>query len=431
MGAKLKDWCPSTDISLILTIGGLLLCNLSGCTPASQDTTPAQRVPALGPTSAMPPTATEHGFTTEAPLATALPAMTPTPQELLEGPVVAFTAVDANGNGYVLVVDMSRSLTRRLSWGDDIPIAVDWQSDGCGLNITLATASGIELVTGDLEANNLRTVFVGGHRMDGSFATWPVLAPDRKWVAYTSLSGEQGFAGSEFQNIEVIAAGNPSQPSILTANGGAWLAAWSHEGQRLAYSDDDPAGVAQLYHSNPDGSDRVQMTNFTGRGVTIGAIQWSPSDDMLAVAVYDHEEVGSLWLVSANGITRLKAKVEGGNRITDQFWWSEDGGSLAFYTQRSHELGARDDAIYWIDAATGNVDHVLEAAKAPDRHITQPFPVGDIRIVGFIGNESFFFYNAAHESFEQKEYPIELADLTGPARVAPVRFEGEAACQSK
>jgi len=61
---------------------------------------------------------------------------------------------------------------------------------------------------------------------------------------------------------------------------------WSPDGTRLAYSDYDVAGVAQLYHSHPDGSDRRQVTTFTTSGLDIGAIKWSPDGRFLACATY-------------------------------------------------------------------------------------------------------------------------------------------------
>jgi Tol biopolymer transport system component len=366
------------------------------------------------------------------PLSTATLTLTPTPanspEETFTGPLVAFTASDESSQSYILILDLSTGSTRRLQMGTDVPINVSWRPDGCGIDITLTTLSGIQLITGDLELTKPQTVFSGGKRVDGGFATWPVLSPDGKRVAYTVLSGVQSYIGSEFQDIEVITVNRQDDPSVLTSRGGAWSAAWSPNSDRLAYSDYDDSGVAQLFQSDPEGGGKTQLTRFTAAGTRIGAVEWSPLGNMIAFLSYDGISRESLWMVSIDGEKQLSVEAEGGNLGTDAIWWSEDGGVLVFYTQRSHEQGAQDDVIYWINTS-GQVTRTLEARETPLGRIAQPFPAGGTQFIGLVGATGIIVYDSVTGAFSEHSYEIDWQDLTGQAYAAPPKFLGESNCQ--
>ncbi|MBN1889887.1 MAG: PD40 domain-containing protein, partial [Thermoflexales bacterium] len=301
--------------------------------------------------------------------------------------------------------------------------SIAWSPDGCQLHLGV----GNSIFITDLHGNVLQKVSVNSPREKGVYMGSGSLSLSltNEWIAYTVLSGYQKYSGAEFQNIEVVAVDSQTMPFVLTTRGGAGMAAWSPNGERLAYSDYDAAGVAQLYHSNPDGSDRVQLTHFTEPGTTIGMIRWSPAGKALTFAVYLDDETGSLWIASAGGTTQLKTAAESGNPITDEFWWDEDGQRLAFHTERSYE---GDHAIYWIDAIHGQVVHLLQASETPPGAIVQPFPFKGIQTMGFVGSKGLIFYDMSTGATNEKEYAVDWNDLTGPVRAAPGAFQGEVNC---
>ena len=282
---------------------------ISSPIPTQQPVVTFTKTPSKSNTQQPRPTSTRTLSPVEGPSVSASPTSITSPQSPFRGPLVAFTASDAAGAGYILILDLTTDSTRQFQWTGDVLSMADWWADGCGLNVFLATSSGVELVSTNLKDNESREVFSGGERSDGGYTTWPVLSPDQKWVAYTVLSGQQEYIGAEFQNIEIVAVENQTRPIVLTKSGGAWKAAWSPDGQDLAYSDYDASGVTQLYRSKPDGSERVPLTHFTVGGIRIGPARWSPLGDKIVFAVYEDTGPGSVWIASADGSEQIKASV--------------------------------------------------------------------------------------------------------------------------
>ena len=413
-------WHQSILAFLLL---GLVACSNSYLGKSLDQVTPA---PTLRSTRG--PTLAKSATPTQLPSATkASPAQTNTPMPSLQGPFVAFAATEATGKDYALILDLGTGLVRKLSWNSHTPMQSKWRSDGCELDVTVATASSIELISTDLSNQRSETIFSGGRRSDGGFLTWPVVDPEGKWIAYTVLSGEQTYAGAEFQNIEVVAIGNPASPSVLTTHGGASKAAWSPNDERLSYSDYDAAGVNQLYVARPDGKEKSQLTHFTVTGTIISTIQWSPIGNAIAFATRDNNRLGSLWIVATDGSKLTKATTKDASESVEKIWWSEDGQIITAY-MRSASGEAHKDAVYWINPADGRILRTLEASDTPDKYISQPLPVGGVQVVGFVGDKRIIFYDMKTGRFEEKQYAIDWADLTGPAQASPATFQGEAAC---
>jgi WD40 repeat protein len=423
---------------LLTTFGSLVLAGvilaLSACTTTSVYVSITPHSQVITPMIPVAPTLIKTVGPTETPTILVSPTFTATStlEPSLAGPLIAFVASDAAANGYLLILDRNTGMTRRFQWGDEAPANVEWWSNGCGLNVTLATPSGAALVSVGLQSSKAENVFVGEKHLGDGFVAWPILSPDRKWVAYTVLSGKQQYIGAEFQNIEVIDVKNPAQPFVLTNRGGAWKAAWSPRGEYIAYSDYDSSGIAQVYRSRADGSDMVQLTHFTTRGTTIGAARWSPHNDKIVIAAYESDGTGSVWIIFADGSKPIKVKAAGTILKTDDFWWSENGQLFAFYVPKNSKQGIQDDAIYWINAANGNVEHALPATAMPGGYISQPFPVGGPEVIGFVRHDGFLFYDLASDTLSKRDYSdVELDDLTGPVVAAPVSFRGEASCRNQ
>lgn len=279
-------------------------------------------------------------------------------------------------------------------------IRVAWSPDGCQLHATVTTGKDIRLLSVDLAGQVLQELFVGGSNVDGGWQTSPALSPTGEWVAYAVWSGERYRIGAEFQDIEVVAVGEQANRFSLTERGGAWVwgAAWSPDGARLAFSDYDKAGIAQVYHSRPDGSDRYQLTRFTTPGLKIGAIKWSLDGHALAFATYYDDGLGGLWIVSSDGRDLRPMIVDSTSPIEeDWLWWSTDGNTLIAGT-RGYVLA---DGLYWFDVGTGEILHTLSASETPYEGVAVPFPIADVQKVGFMaGDNNFYQYNLVDSSIE-------------------------------
>jgi Tol biopolymer transport system component len=256
-------------------------------------------------------------------------------------------------------------------------------------------------------------------------------------MAYIAFSGEQYYAGSEFQNIGVMSL-DYTQQFTLTTRGGAWYPAWSPDGLRLAYSDYDASGVGQVYISNQDGTDRVRLTDFTKIGTRIGVIRWSHDGSAIAFAAYHADEpgyfyhpdeTGSLWIVSADGIERQQVNTESNVTVVyDNLWWSQDNKHLIFYAAAPDNQGGESDALYWVDVTSSNMSHILPGSETPDGLIVLPFLV-DSQAVGFIGD-----YNNLYLYDTTAQVALPLASLGSSrllhrVRMGPPTFPGEAQCE--
>jgi len=101
-------------------------------------------------------------------------------------------------------------------------------------------------------------------------------------------------------------------------------AAWSPDGQRIAYAGGtDPSGPSDAYIARKDGSEARKLLTMQ-KGRIIG-IRWSPDGKVLRLSLVQSDSC-SLWDVSVDGsnLHRVKFFSEGDRDVCD-FLWTPDG----------------------------------------------------------------------------------------------------------
>lgn len=264
----------------------------------------------------------------------------------------------------------------------------------------VTTGQDIRLFDLDLANGTEQEVFIGGEDANGNWRTYPLLSPDRKWVAYIVWSGELKPSGdTEFQDVEVIAVNERTRPFRLTKRGGAGGRIWSPDSQYLAYSDYDEAGNSQLYLSRPDGSDRHQLTHFTTSEFIVDGIDWSPDGQRLSFDVVDLDDnLQETWVIHSDGSDLRMLTLDDGKPVPGSgLLWSTDSRTLVV-----HAWGYESaDGLYWFSLDTGKVDHVFHDVKAPSKHIAFPFLISDVQTIGFLGGDyDFYSYNLADDTYK-------------------------------
>ena len=119
-------------------------------------------------------------------------------------------------------------------------------------------------------------------------------SPDYDWIWFWHVDGrpydEMGPESRyEVQDIYIISSDVKLGPFKITRNGGGWLAEWSPDGEKIAFTDYDSSGTAQVYVSTIKGQDYARVTNFDKPstfdelGTDIDLIDWSPDGKHLAI----------------------------------------------------------------------------------------------------------------------------------------------------
>ncbi|GJM42114.1 MAG: hypothetical protein DHS20C20_23960 [Ardenticatenaceae bacterium] len=357
----------------------------------------------------------------------------------LQGPLIAFDAVDAEtGQDAILIVDTTTGLSREISsqqLGGTI-VGFDWSANGCNLVVALHNSSNVQFVQTDLEGNIIASASqpIPRNTDVGSRYGW-TMSSTQEWIAFLVGTGEdeEGF-GFEFKDIWTVRNGEESAtPIALTQNGYTPSPAWSPNGERLAFSNYDSAGILQLYHAASDGSDLIQLTHFSEPIARIQGVRWSPDGQWLTFAVYNTVNPlapgeSNLWSVNTNGHAQQQANL-GEYIVRQPSWWSADSASYSAYVElwsTESSLGFQGGKIVWVNPQTGVVTDEFTPRGINFEHV---FPVGGNNIIGFLGS-AFTMYERKSESIisisESPFGPLYARTIT--PIIGPYDFPGESNC---
>src|SRR5713101_2804047 len=116
---------------------------------------------------------------------------------------------------------------------------------------------------------------------------------------------------------------------------------WSPDGSRLAFSDSDQSGGAQVYLINADGTQRIQLTHFP-RGQMATEPSWSPDGTLIAFTLFrssgaragssDIDAIrpdGSQLSVLLANVKEQSNNVGNGNGYLEPAW-APDGSTIAY-----------------------------------------------------------------------------------------------------
>lgn len=348
---------------------------------------------------------------------------------LLEGPLVGFRGYDSQGD-FVLVLDFGNDSSRIVRNEVDHPFGQLWFYNGC---LIYTSKSLIDLYGNvvwqqpDLDWEILLS-------REEAYNKVSLLSPNRQWLAYDILYGEQFFEDSEFSDLGIVDLSDSTNPLILTNDGRAHTFAWSMDSKWLAYKHVDENGIPQLFRTSPDGSKQEQLTSLSEK-IGIGYIVWSPDGRYIAYAAYKSEdkgESGDGWIDIVDTETLDSYRIQpnadnfGGVR-DDAIWWSLDGKQLVF-SGRDWQDSAAETQIYWVDVAQKSIKDSFYASDISEGSIEEVYAVGSVEQILFRANNSYYLLHVADKNYEPVSFDLSSVGQLIESESAPFNFPGEKMC---
>ncbi len=350
---------------------------------------------------------------------------------LLIGPLVGFRGYDSQGD-LLAILDLSNNSTRIIRSDIDHPFGKLWFNSGC----EIITANG----TVDLHGSTVwqRPSLDWDILLpdEGAYSKINLVSPDRQWLAYDILYGEQFFESTEFSDLGIVSLTDPSNPVFLTTDGRANTFAWSTDSAWIAYKHVDENGFPQLFRSSPDGRNLEQLTFHTER-VGIGYIVWSPDGRYIAYAGYqskDDGETGIGWVDILDTQTlhlyrALPTTDDFGGVHQNEIWWSLDGTQLVF-SGRNWQNSADTTQIYWIDVQNSSIIDSYFASAVPEGRIEEVYAVSSVDQILFGTNGNFYLLNVIDKSYRQIPFNTGAIGQRYDSESAPFDFPGEKNCHN-
>ena len=175
--------------------------------------------------------------------------------------------VNADGTNVKQVSPAEALVSPAGGWGGS---SATWSPDGSKLTFA-ATVGGCAcaVYVVDVDGGNPRKVFASQGLIFG--AHW---SPDGRWIAFESQP-----ADSTWDQVMLIHPDGTGL-KIITFGGqeaGSWSPQWSPDGSKLVFQSGGRGGdYVDLWTSNADGSDPVQLTHDPGHYDTYSWGQWPP-----------------------------------------------------------------------------------------------------------------------------------------------------------
>ena len=241
-----------------------------------------------------------------------LPAVSP------DGSLIAFLS-DRTGANNVFVIAVDGSGERQISQnGAGTP---RFSRDGRSILFAGPGADSGHVFAVALDGSNRRLLATVPGRS-------PVLSPDGHRVAFLIgpwTSTTTAVANADGSGVLPIAGGGRTT---------AWNAAWSPDGQRIAYTYGDSSHLLQVHVVTADGTGDQVVTHVERAEGSAQMPAWSPDGRRLAVQV-SAQHKGHIWVIdlATGGAQKLAAH---GDSIADEVpAWFSDGARIAFQSNRS------------------------------------------------------------------------------------------------
>lgn len=321
------------------------------------------------------------------------------PAQLLEGLHIAIAGMDY---GSLFLVEVETGIHRKLEVPNETGINIyGWSRDGCTLILGTETN---RVILVDIESNIKKEILraddinINGNMMPATVS----LSSDENWLAFISGTGHQEYATYEFQNLIVVSIQDQKHEVYqLTESGLVHGISWKPDSSVLAYNDIDIYGVQQIFISNPDGSDKLQLTRFDKEGFIVRSVQWSPKGEKLAFIVSEKvTDTDYLAIVDTslnNKITFIRS-VETLNR----YWWAPNDIIIAsILASDENQNKPTDESLSWYNAVTGEKLGELDSSGLPDGNFALPGPLMFSNKIGLFSDNRFYVYDISSSQMER------------------------------
>lgn len=391
---------------------------LAGCTPAKPTIQPTQK--ATLPSSANPPL-----VNTIAPTSTPIQVM-PTSTSV----VIPQGSTTPLGNQFILAYKPGGEIVLQDINTGEIRLLPDqfrifeegflgWTNRGCGLYVRTENFDIVEI---DLEGKILRTVYEAEkiYSLYGDTASlWAKPSPDETYLAFISRAGERKeYANDGYhfdrEELMLVKADFSETPYSISSGGGAWIYAWSPDSSKIAFTDFDANGNAQVYIADLRSSKKYPLTNFDAQRRIPSELLWAQDGENIAL-LFLREEPG--WDVVVNNIEGDEVFSIDGIR---QFWWDGEG-----------TFGViKDSSIQLYDAIGGSLLKKMDipASESTPKYFGRTHQLACLS--DCFGNKGYGLVMFDLDSQEMTRYPnlIQNFDFAG-WEASDSAFPGETLCK--
>jgi Tol biopolymer transport system component len=310
-----------------------------------------------------------------------------TPAVSPDGNTLAFVRSTSADGADIYLCDLAGANPRRLTF-DDRPIrGIAWTRDGQDLLYTGQRIGGWRVWRMPVYGGSPRDLIIAGHQ-----AWYVAVAPTGNRLVYTESS-----TVSSIWRAVLGASGQDDRHAVIRSSGSEKGPRYSPDGNRIA-DISDQTGNDEIWLSDSDGGNRVQVTGF--KGADLARIRWSPDGKRL---IFDASgaQGSDLYVVEAAAAGR-PVRVQLGALNGS---WSHDGKSIYFQSQNR----------IWKSAANGGNPHQLAGMIG----VGQPVESADGQYIYF--RRSRTFWRMPVDGGVQEEAIVPDHDLLWSTTLQPTR----------
>jgi Tol biopolymer transport system component len=190
-----------------------------------------------------------------------------TPAVAPDGNTMAFVRATGPDSADIYVCDLEGGSLRRLTFDDRAIRGMAWTPDGQDVVYAANRAGGWRLWRLPAYGGSPREI-----AMAGAQAHYPAIAPQGRRLAYTDSPSVSAIWRA------ALGAPDSEERPIIRSLGRETAPAYSPDGQRIA-DVSDQTGADEIWLSDADGGNRVQLTSL--KGPRVSRVRWSPDGRLL------------------------------------------------------------------------------------------------------------------------------------------------------
>jgi Tol biopolymer transport system component len=308
-----------------------------------------------------------------------------TPAVSPSGSSIAFVRHTPNDGADIFLCDASGGALRRLTFDDRGIRGIAWSRDGQDLIYSANRARGWRIWRVPAYGGSPREYTLGG-----SQAYYPTVGRNR--LAYTDSPTVSAIWRVTLGDGDAV-----EERALIRSTGRETMPVWSPDGTRIA-NVSDQSGSEELYVSDANGQNRVQLTQL--KGPRMGRVRWSPDGKKLMYDVSaDHGwEVFSIGAAPGQKAERVLMNASNAS-------FSRDGKNIYFQSRGE---------IWKATAAGGNPQSLTK-----NRGAAQPMESADGKFVYYRSRRSL--WRVPVEGGEGEEAIIPDHDLSFSPTIQPAK----------